>query len=104
MEILLNYEWKGNVRELENAIERAVVMCQHDVIKPEHLPPRILGKKEIKSERIPVSETNLYEIEKKVILKVLEEVNWNQTRAAEKLGISRKQLRTKMKNLGILNS
>ncbi|WP_457642579.1 sigma-54-dependent transcriptional regulator [Persephonella sp.] len=105
MEILMEYDWKGNVRELENAIERAVVMCQHDTIKPEQLPPRIVNRsrKDTADFRRSLTETNLLEIERKVILKVLEEVNWNQTRAAEKLGISRKQLRTKMKNLGILN-
>ncbi len=103
MEIFMDYDWPGNVRELENAIERAVVMCQHDIIKEEHLPPRILKKKSKESKNdIPLTDTNLLEIEKKVILKVLEETNWNQTKAAEKLGISRKQLRTKMKNLGLL--
>ncbi len=104
MGIFLEYDWPGNVRELENAIERAVVMCQHDTIKEEHLPPRILKKRENKKEKdVPLQETNLLEIEKRVILKVLQETNWNQTKAAEKLGISRKQLRTKMKNLGLLN-
>ncbi len=106
LDIFMDYDWPGNVRELENAIERAVVMCQHDIIKEEHLPPRILKRK--KQERIKevdtsLSDTNLLEIEKRVILKVLKETNWNQTKAAEKLGISRKQLRTKMKNLGLLN-
>ena len=105
LDIFIEYDWPGNVRELENAIERAVVMCQHDIIKEEHLPPRILKrkKKEVSQENeFSLSDTNLLEIEKRVILKVLNETNWNQTRAAEKLGISRKQLRTKMKNLGLL--
>ncbi len=101
MDILMEYDWPGNVRELENAIERAVVMCQEGVIKVQHLPPRILKRK--KSQKIDVLETtNLIELEKRIIKKVLEEVNWNQTKAAEKLGITRKQLRTKMKNFGLL--
>ncbi len=105
MEIFMEYDWPGNVRELENAVERAVVMCQHDIIKKEHLPPRILKKLSKKSttQDFSLSDTNLFEIEKRIILKVLEETNWNQTKAAEKLGISRKQLRTKMKNFGLLN-
>ncbi len=107
MDILMEYDWPGNVRELENAIERAVVMCQHDTIKKEHLPPRIFKRISRNSsdtviEDMSLNNTNLLEIEKKVIMKVLEETNWNQTKAAEKLGISRKQLRTKMKNLGLL--
>ncbi len=100
MEALIEYDWPGNVRELENAIERAVVMCTSNKIKLEHLPPRIVNKKRQTTDYI--SSTNLLEIERKVILKVLEEENWNQTRSAKRLGISRKQLRTKMKNLGIL--
>jgi len=101
MEALINYHWPGNVRELENAIERAVVMCTSDRIKPEHLPKRIINKQAEKD--LPqIDSTNLLEIEKRVILKVLEEEDWNQTRSAKRLGISRKQLRTKMKNLGII--
>jgi len=106
MEILMEYDWPGNVRELENAIERAVVMCQEGVIKKEHLPPRVLKKASSHEENLSpeiFNTTNLFEIEKKLILKVLEEENWNQTRAAERLGLSRKQLRTKMKNFGLLS-
>ncbi len=102
MEILLEYDWPGNVRELENAIERAVVMCQEDIVKPHHLPPRIQKKKSSSTLKAEIETTNLLDLEKKIIHKVLEEVNWNQTKAAEKLGISRKQLRTKMKNFGLL--
>ncbi|MBK3332893.1 sigma-54-dependent Fis family transcriptional regulator [Persephonella atlantica] len=104
MEILKNYHWKGNVRELENAIERAVVMCQHDTIMTEHLPPRIVRNKAEEKQQIVSGEINLLELEKRVILKALEETGWNQTKAAQKLGISRKQLRTKMKNFGLLQS
>ncbi|WP_457625201.1 sigma-54-dependent transcriptional regulator [Persephonella sp.] len=104
VDILTNYEWKGNVRELENAIERAVVMCQQDIILPEHLPPRITGAVKNKTGYDLSGEINLLELEKKVILKVLEETGWNQTKAAQKLGISRKQLRTKMKNFGLLQT
>jgi len=100
MEALINYNWPGNVRELENAIERAVVMCTSDTIKLEHLPRRITHSQK-EDDFQYINSTNLNEIEKKVILKVLEEENWNQTKSAKRLGISRKQLRTKMKNLGI---
>ena len=104
LDVLMEYDWPGNVRELENAIERAVVMCQEGVIKKEHLPPRIFknSKKESDLSIDDLGTTNLLELEKKLILKVLEEENWNQTKTAERLGISRKQLRTKMKNFGLL--
>ncbi len=104
MEKLLDYDFPGNVRELENAIERAVVMCTGDRIKAEHLPAKIL--KADKNNEIKTEDNypkNLFELEKRIILKTLNEENWNQTRTAQKLGISRKQLRTKMKNFGLLN-
>ncbi len=106
IEIFLDYDWPGNVRELENAIERAVVMCPIDKIKVEHIPKRIINKTSTKqkTEKIPTNTYNLTEIERKIILTALEEENWNQTKTAQKLGISRKQLRTKMKNLGLLPS
>jgi len=99
MEYLLNYDWPGNVRELENAIERAVVMTQLDHIKPQHLPSRIINKTK---NTVYKDTTNLIEIEKNIILKILQEENFNQTKTAQRLGISRKQLRTKMKKFGLL--
>ncbi|WP_299229101.1 sigma-54 dependent transcriptional regulator [Sulfurihydrogenibium sp.] len=104
LEILMNYDWPGNVRQLENIIERAVVLCQGEIITANHLPDRIKSNSQKISENIRSENNslNLYDIEKNIILKVLQEENFNQTRAAQKLGISRKQLRTKMKNFGLL--
>jgi len=104
MEKLLDYDFPGNVRELENAIERAVVMCTGDKIKAEHLTAKILRAE--KNDDFTIENSyprNLFELEKRIILKTLNEENWNQTKTAQKLGISRKQLRTKMKNFGLLS-
>ena len=101
LEILMEYDWPGNVRQLENIIERAVVLCQGEIITSQHLPQRIKEKPIIQQINLEKN-TNLYEIEKNIILKVLQEENFNQTKAAQRLGISRKQLRTKMKNFGLL--
>jgi DNA-binding NtrC family response regulator len=97
---LKNYEWPGNVRELENVIERAVILCQHDTINIDCLPKKM---KAYEYEEYPESrELNLPEIEERTILKALDKSSWNQSEAARLLGISRKQLRTKMKNLELL--
>jgi two-component system response regulator HydG/two-component system response regulator AtoC len=96
--IFMTYEWPGNVRELENAIERAVILCPYDTITIDCLPRKLKNLTEIHD----AEEFNLMEIEKRVILRALNKTSWNQSRAAELLGISRKQLRTKMKNLGLL--
>ncbi|WP_353684713.1 sigma-54 dependent transcriptional regulator [Thermodesulfovibrio sp. 3907-1M] len=97
---LINYDWHGNVRELANVIERAVVLSPSGIISMKHLPRRIQehsGWTFLKENSL-----NLLEIEKSLILKALTSTGWNQTKAAQILGISRKQLRTKMKNHGLL--
>jgi DNA-binding NtrC family response regulator len=99
MNALMEYDWPGNVRELENIIERAVVLCPTDTITIKYLP-RTLRELYTGSER--KDELNLLETEKNLILKALEKTGYNQTRAAQILGLSRKQLRTKMKHHGLL--
>ncbi len=99
LDILINYEWPGNVRELSNIIERSVILCSYDQINIECLPLKL---KLLDTETLPDPENlNLIEIEKKIICKALDRTAWNQSQAAILLGISRKQLRTKMKNLGL---
>ena len=97
---LMSYDWPGNVRELENVMERAVILCPHDTINVECLPKKM---RMLSGEQYPeVKEFNLPEIEKRTVIKALDKTSWNQSRAAALLGISRKQLRTKMKNLELL--
>lgn len=99
MDILVNYEWPGNVRELENLVERSVILCSYDNINVECLPHKL---RLIVHEEPPVTEElKLFEVEKRIILKALDRTSWNQSKAAILLGVTRKQLRTKMKNLGL---
>jgi two-component system response regulator AtoC len=101
IEILQNYEWPGNVRELENVVERAVILCSYDSINVESLPCKL---KILEEEMCDKSqEFNLPKMEKRIIRKALDTTSWNQSKAAVLLGISRKQLRTKMKNLDLLD-
>lgn len=102
MDALLNYDWQGNIRELANVIERAVVLSPSGLISIKYLPKRIQEK--TGWTMINEKTLNLIEVEKSLILKALNSTGWNQTKSAEILGISRKQLRTKMKNLGLLSS
>lgn len=97
MDILTNYDWPGNVRELENVIERAAILCPYDQINVECLPRKL--KLMAEEESPEIEELNLLELEKRFILKALDKTSWNQSKAASLLGITRKQLRTKMKNL-----
>ena len=100
MNALQSYDWPGNVRELENVMERAVILCQFDTINVECLPKKM--KMFVQEEYSEFRELNLPEIEKRTIIKALDKTSWNQSKAAGLLGISRKQLRTKMKNLELL--
>ncbi len=93
------YDWPGNVRELENVIERGVVLCTGDVITLNCLPPKLV---ELEPPKNTENGLNLLEVEKRLILQALESEGGNQSAAARTLGISRKQLRTKMKHHGLL--
>jgi len=100
IEILTEYDWPGNVRELENLIERAVILCPYDQITIECLPQKLRIRDY--DETGKTENLNLIEIERRIILKALDKTSWNQSQSARLLGITRKQLRTKMKNLGLL--
>ena len=99
-DILINHDWPGNVRELENVIERAVILCPYEQITVDCLPRKL--KLAAEEDRFESDGFNLVEMEKRVVLKALEKTSWNQSKAAALLGISRKQLRTRMKNLELL--
>jgi len=90
------------VRELENTVERSYVLCPNVTIGSKYLPSRL--KDLIQERNGELDEMNLLETEKNLILKALNQSSWNQSKAAEILGISRKQLRTKMKNHNLLTS
>ena len=94
------YDWPGNVRELENLIERALILCPYDMINLECMPRKLRTLME--GEHNSIDNLNLPEMERQIILKALDKTCWNQSQASVLLGISRKQLRTKMKNLGLM--
>ncbi len=101
LDLLMDYEWRGNVRELENVIERAVVLTNNDVILPEDIllrPCKRISDSQIISSPRSIS---LVEGEKALIQKALKTTHWNQTRAAKLLGIHRNTLRRKIKYLKI---
>lgn len=106
--MLMNCFWKGNIRELENAIERAVILCDGDNITPEHfIIDRQFGP--VLSEKPGLLEGTLGSISKEAtrkaesqrIIDVLGETKGNKTRAAEILQVSYKTLLTKIKEYGI---
>lgn len=104
MNILINYDWPGNVRELESAIERAVVLSRDGHLTFSGLPQQIqdyaLKYNNIKTESFDNEQSlpeQLEEIEKRIILKALDESHGKYSLAAKKLGISRQSLLYKIK-------
>ena len=92
---LKKYKWPGNVRELENVIERAInIMDGETLIKPKHLPVDISGPYDVEDMRN--LKDSIYEFEKMTIIKCLEAVNYNKSKAAKILGISRPTLYEKL--------
>lgn len=97
MRLLLTSEWPGNVRELENAVEHAIAIAIEPSLKISDLPPQISGQAgEMGSSEPPVDARTLAQVERRQILRILEETGGNHVRAAEILGIDRRTLYRKL--------
>ncbi len=103
-ELMKNYDWPGNVREMRNVIERAVILETSDTIQIDTIPVEITGGRSSQYSEvgefqfvIPEKGISLFELEKDIIKQALERTKYNQTQAARLLGISRDVLRYKKK-------
>jgi len=101
MEKLLNYNYPGNVRELENIMERAIIITGDDQIKEEDIILDFSIRKEEDFVEGKSLGQLLEEREKEIILRALNKCNWVKTKAAEMLRISERKLRYRMERLGI---
>jgi transcriptional regulator with PAS, ATPase and Fis domain len=100
IELFQGYSWPGNIRELRNVLERALIVCDRDLIGRAHLPDdfgkgRAVGGSDLSSLRFPPGAT-VDAVERELILQTLASTS-NKTRAAELLGISLKTLHNKLK-------
>ena len=124
LKLLMDYDWPGNVRELENVVERAVVLSTSERVDVDLLPESIRSKEIVRGVRLQLSEfmpplpgepgarsaadnkhPSLFqimdEIERRIIVDMLERTNWNQTEASERFLIPLSTLNQKIKRLGI---
>jgi transcriptional regulator with PAS, ATPase and Fis domain len=96
--LLETYDWPGNVRQLENCLEQAIVLCEDDCIDVSDLPLGADASKERsgKEAELPIGLT-LQELEQRYILQTLARVGHNRTQTAKRLGISLRSLQYKLK-------
>jgi len=107
-QVMVNHLWTGNIRELQNCIERAVILTDGEVIDEDHLGIRQQELGEIQAREIPL-EGSLHEVseaatrmaETRMIRKILKQTGGNKSRASQILGVSYKTLLTKIKEYGI---
>ena len=108
VDVLVRYPWPGNVRELENLIERVLVLSEGSAIGPEDLPDQLRRseanpgsiKEQVLAGRKSIKEA-VDEFERDIIVEALGQTDFNQTRAAEMLGTTRRILKYRMDQLGI---
>jgi DNA-binding NtrC family response regulator len=91
----MGYVWSGNVRELEHAMERAMILCPGEEVRPEDLPPEVRP-----SHESPSGGRTLAEAEREHILKTLESCGGDEAQAAKRLGITPRALKSKVKGYG----
>jgi Nif-specific regulatory protein len=98
MVLLAAYDWPGNVREMENLIERLVIMVDGDEIDPSLLPAFMRG---LEPEQTKEHVSRIEEMERKEVLSALERNGWNQTRTAAELGITLRQMGYRVRKFGL---
>jgi transcriptional regulator with PAS, ATPase and Fis domain len=100
MRILQRYNWPGNVRELQHAIERAVIMCNSQVLNPEDFYFNTNPSRTEESQ-VTLEDYHLEEVEKILIRKVLKKYDGNITQAANELGLTRSSLYRRLEKYGL---
>jgi two-component system response regulator PilR (NtrC family) len=110
MEVLIDYSWPGNVRQLESAVERAVLLCEGDKILPRDLPQEVLARKapikggeRARGDRfdIPTEGMNFETFERDLILQAMERNDWVIAKAAKMLGMSYRTLQYRLDKFGL---
>ena len=103
MNVLVQYDWRGNVREMKNLMHRCTVMIDSEVLLPEHFEHMLSVNKPSKNGGLSVGQT-IEDVERELIYKTLENTGGNKTRAAEILDVTPRTLRNKLSRYKSLQS
>ena len=101
IDMIMQYHWPGNVRELENCIERAVLLCEEDLIQTYHLPPSLQTVNQYQSAPGSTLEETVENIERDRIVDALKSTRGNMAKSAKLLGITERQIAYKAKKYGV---
>ncbi|MBN2143282.1 MAG: sigma-54-dependent Fis family transcriptional regulator [Candidatus Aureabacteria bacterium] len=105
LQVLKGYHWPGNIRELQNIIERTVVLSENQILSPEDLPVDLFipmfQEGEMTSDKEDARKNLMEKVEREYLIKILKECKWNRVKAAQRLGIHRNTLQYKMKKMSI---
>jgi two-component system response regulator AtoC len=96
LQLLMNHPWPGNVRELRTAIEHAVVLCRGEKISARDLPLSVRGGRVVETQILQRNDLTVKEAEKQLVMRALKETDGNRTRAAKKIGMSRRTFHRKL--------
>ena len=101
VELLNEYSFPGNIRELKNIIERAVILCDEKELQPNHFLLNTIGNKNFSESKSDNSTFDLKELEKQTIIKALKKVNYNKAEAARLLNLEWNALYRRIEKHGI---
>jgi DNA-binding NtrC family response regulator len=101
LNVLLAYDWPGNVRELRNAIEQMVVLARAERLTVRDVPATIRGGADLTRINVVRTGMTVEDAERQLIVQALKELDGNRTKAAQKIGISRRTLHRKLKQYGL---
>ena len=99
--LLEHYRWPGNIRELRNAIERAMLLVDHERLTPHDFPSLTRHALSASTFRLPPEGVNLEDVERQLLVQALERCHWNQTHAGQLLRINRDQVRYRIEKFGL---